>query len=48
MLMQGLITSLLTETPYSVARFSDTMDELNEFMASRGLNADLVAKLKGF
>jgi hypothetical protein len=48
MLIQGLITSLLTETPYSVSRFNDTMDELNEFMSSRGLNANLVAKLKGF
>jgi hypothetical protein len=44
----GLITSLLTDTPYSVARFNDTMDELNEFMASRGLNKDLIAKLKSF
>ena len=46
--MQGLITSLLTDTPYSVARFNETMDELLEFMGARGLNADLIGKVKSF
>jgi hypothetical protein len=44
----GLITSLITDTPYSVSRFNDTMDELNEFMSSRGLSSDLTERLRSF
>ena len=44
----GLITSLLSDTPYCVDRFKSTMDELEEFTSSRGLNDELVQKMKSF
>jgi CRP-like cAMP-binding protein len=44
----GTITSMLTDLPYSVTRFNDTMDELNEFMSARGISKKLTEKLKSF
>jgi len=42
----GVITTLITEQPYCVSRFNDTMDELNEFMEARKLPSTLTDQLK--
>jgi len=39
---------MLSDLPYSVTRFNDTMDELNEFMSARGISKKLTEKLKSF
>jgi CRP-like cAMP-binding protein len=44
----GVITSLLTATDFSAARFKETMDELEEFMMARGLPEYLCVRLKSF
>ena len=44
----GVITSLITDRPYCVSRFNDTMDELNEFIESRKLPGILNTQLKSF